>query len=107
MRLVVVGGLSALVLAACASGGAWQKDGATPEQRARDLAECRSEARVALQRDTAIDADILSTRSLDWQISNTLSTREQTMRSSNRGRADDIIARCMNGKGYLPAVSGP
>jgi hypothetical protein len=28
------------------------------------------------------------------------------MRASNRGRSEEIIGRCMNGKGYVQAVSG-
>jgi len=58
-----------------------------------------------LQRDTAIDADILASRSYDWQRSNTLSTRQESMRASNRGRSEEIVGRCMSGKGYVPAVS--
>ena len=107
MRVLVVAGLSsAVVLSACAGGGGWQKNGVSAAQRSQDMAECQTEARSMLQRDTAIDADILATRSYDWQRSNTLTTRQEGMRNANRGRSDDIIARCMTGKGYLPAVSG-
>jgi hypothetical protein len=102
----VFAGLAALSLAACGGGGGWQKQGASAEQRSQDLAECQADARSVLQRDTAIDADILASRSYDWQKSNTLSTRQESMRSTNRGRSEEIIGRCMMGKGYLPASSG-
>jgi hypothetical protein len=55
----VFAGLAALSLAACGGGGGWQKQGASAEQRSQDLAECQADARSVLQRDTAIDADIL------------------------------------------------
>ena len=106
MRSFAVAALAAISLAACAGGGGWQKEGASSAQRSQDLAECQSEARSVLQRDTAIDADILASRSYDWQKSNTLSTRQESMRSTNRGRSEEIIGRCMMGKGYLPASSG-
>ena len=106
MRAYVLAGLAVLSLAACGGGGGWQKQSASPEQSAEDLAECKAEARSVLQRDTAIDADILASRSYDWQKSNTLATRQESMRATNRVRSDEIIGRCMTGKGYVPAVSG-
>jgi hypothetical protein len=106
MRAYVFAGLAALSLAACAGDGGWQKEGAPAAQRSQDLAECQAEARSVLQRDTAIDADILASRSYDWQKSNTLATRQDSMRATNRGRSEGIIGRCMTGKGYVPAVSG-
>jgi hypothetical protein len=106
MRAFAAAALAAFSLAACAGGGGWQKEGATSAQRSQDLAECQSEARSVLQRDTAIDADILASRSYDWQRSNTLATRQESMRASNRGRSEEIVGRCMSGKGYVPAVSG-
>jgi hypothetical protein len=106
MRAYAVAALAALSLAACATDGGWQKQGASAEQRAQDYSECQAEARSVLQRDTAIDADILASRGYDWQKSNTLTTRQDSMRASNRGRSDEIIGRCMTGKGYVPAVSG-
>jgi hypothetical protein len=106
MRSFAVAALAAISLAACAGGGGWQKEGVSSAQRSQDLSECQSEARSVLQRDTAIDADILASRSYDWQKSNILSTRQESMRATNRGRSEEIIGRCMNGKGYVQAVSG-
>lgn len=106
MRAHVLVGLAALSLVSCGGSGGWQKEGGSAEQRSQDLAECKAEARSVLQRDTAIDADILASRSDDWQKSNTLATRQESMRAANRGRSDEIVGRCMTGKGYVPAVSG-
>ncbi|HEY0523972.1 MAG TPA: hypothetical protein VGD08_11310 [Stellaceae bacterium] len=93
-----------VLMAGCAGFGAaqWQRDGAPSEQVSADLAQCRSEARRVVDRDVAIDQDILSTRSTDWQNSNTLTVRRDVMQAQNRGRADDIISRCMRAKGYSP-----
>jgi hypothetical protein len=93
-----------MLLAGCAGSGAgqWQRDGVASDQVKADLAECRSEARRVVDRDVAIDQDILSTRSNDWQNSDTLSLHRDTMQAQNRGRADDIISRCMRARGYSP-----
>jgi len=87
-------------LAACAGPTAWEKDGAPREAMAQDLAQCRAEASRAVDRDTAIDQDILSGRSQDLQRSGMLELRRDTMRNSNRGRYDDLVAGCMSARGY-------
>jgi hypothetical protein len=70
---------------------------------ARDLAQCRSEASRAVDRDVAIDQDILSSRGQDLQRSGMLELRRDTMRNSNLGRYDDIVAGCMSARGYHAA----
>ena len=106
LRIAAAAAVCVLLTAGCAAFGfgaaQWQRDGEPPEQVRADLAECRSEARVVVDRDVAIDQDILSTRSTDWQNSNTLSIRRDVMQAQNRGRADDIISRCMRAKDYSP-----
>ncbi len=92
-----------LLLAGCAGGGdRWQREGVPPELVSADLAQCRGEARIIVNRDVAIDQDILSTRSTDWQNSNTLGIRRDVMQAQNSGRADDIVSRCMRARGYSP-----
>jgi hypothetical protein len=93
-----------ILLAACAADSRWVKEGASDEAQAHDLSQCRSEARRAGDRDAAIDQDILSTRSQDLQRSGTTTLRRDTMQNSNRGRFDEILARCMAARGYRPAT---
>jgi hypothetical protein len=94
-----------LILGACVSEAeTWQKEGAAGDGRSRDLAECRSEARRAVQRDVNIDTDIMASRGTDWQNSGVITARRDTMQSSNAGRFDDVVAGCMRGRGYAPAA---
>ena len=89
-------------LAGCAVD-AWEKEGVAETQREQDLAECRREAARAVDRDVAIDKDILASRTQDWSRSGTLDQRRQTMRDQTRGRAEDVVALCMRGRGYIRA----
>lgn len=91
-----------ILLAACAADSRWVKEDASDEAQARDLAQCRAEARRAVDRDAAIDQDILSTRAQDLQRSGTTNLRRETMQASNLGRFDEIVARCMAARGYRP-----
>jgi hypothetical protein len=87
-------------LAGCASD-AWEKPGAAETQRDQELAECRAEARRAVDRDVNIDKDILASRTQDWSRTGTLDQRRQTMSDQTRGRADDVIEGCMRRRGYV------
>jgi hypothetical protein len=87
-------------LAGCAAD-AWEKSGTAESHRDQELAECRTEARRAVDRDVNIDKDILASRTQDWSRSGTLDQRRQTMSDQTRGRADDIVASCMRRRGYL------
>jgi hypothetical protein len=95
-------GLAALLLQACA-GTAWEKEGASSDRMRADLGECRSAAYAATRTDQNIDADILASRSHDWDRTGTLTMRRETMAAQTRGRADDIVDRCMRAKGYARA----
>lgn len=99
-----IAAVAILVLAGCsgASGG-WTKPGVSPATAESDFSDCESQARGATQRDAAIDADILASRGTDWQRTGALPFKRDDMANSNRGRAQQIIARCMVGKGYAPA----
>src|SRR5712692_3797524 len=90
------------LVAGCAAGGGWSKPGVSPDAAEADLAACASQARSATQRDAAIDADILASRGQDWQRTGTLGMKQDDMAMSNRGRAQEIIGRCMASKGYAP-----
>jgi hypothetical protein len=92
----------ALALIGCASHPEWSKDGTSPDLAARELADCQSIAREATQRDTNIMTDILATRGNDWQRTGVMDTHVQTFNVENRTRGDDIVNRCMIGKGFVP-----
>jgi hypothetical protein len=92
-----------LVLAGCAGSGGWEKEGASPDTATRDLSQCRSEASRAVARDAAIDQDILASRGQDLQRSGMLTLRRDTMQNSNAGRYQEILDRCMIGRGYHAA----
>ena len=94
----------ALCLLGCAGGAQWSKDGASPEQAAADLADCRSAAQTALRRDSNIDTDILATRGRDWQNTGALSTMRSSYAAADRGQSQDIVSRCMIAKGYAPGA---
>jgi hypothetical protein len=102
MRQIILLGVG-LLLAACGGAGQWNKTGATPEKAARDYAECRHSAELSLGADTAIDTDILATRSHDWQRQGLLRTKQSEYSDSNEARSGDFVERCMIGKGYTAA----
>ena len=96
--------LLAALLAGCADGARnWDKPGVASDRKSADLTECRAQARAATQRDTAIDTDIMNSRSTDWQKSGSLTVTRDAMKSSNVARFGDIVGRCMAAKGYSPA----
>ena len=92
----------ALCLVGCAGEPQWSKDGVSPEAAARELADCRSAAQEATQRDTNIDTDILASRGLDWQRSGVLDLKVATYNAQNRDLSGDIVQQCMIGKGFAP-----
>ena len=96
----LVPGLLLLTLAACTGTGGWSKPGVAPEQAARDYAECRHVAEVALRRDSDIDTDILASRGQEWERNGTLQIKRDQYNYSNEERSGDIVDRCMMGKGY-------
>src|SRR5436309_337276 len=94
----------ALLLAGCADdSNAWTKPGATENAVSADLGECRGEARALTRRDAGIDADIMATRSTDWQRTGTLGLKRDEMAQHGSNAAQAIVARCMAAKGYRPA----
>ncbi len=82
----------ALILAACSSKPQWVKPGT-----------CRAYANAASRQEAAIDQDILASRGTDWQRNNTLQAKKSTFALQDKGHTRDIIANCMNAKGYAPA----
>ncbi|HZS82905.1 MAG TPA: hypothetical protein VFA50_08535 [Stellaceae bacterium] len=90
-----------LLLASCGTaGGGWTRPGADDEAVARDLGECRAEARAATRRDAQIDADILASRGNDWQRTGTLALQRDNMAASRSAKGDAVLAACMAAKGY-------
>lgn len=101
MRLIKSLALASLVLlAACGSDVGWSKPGVGRQLAARDYAQCRHAAELAMRRDSDIDTDILATRGQDWTRLGILQTKRNDFADSNRARGDDIVERCMAAKGY-------
>jgi hypothetical protein len=92
----------ALCLVGCAGDAEWSKDGVSPEAAARELADCRSEAQEATQRDTNIDTDILASRGRDWQQTGVLGMKVASDNEQNRNLSGDMVQQCMIGKGFAP-----
>ena len=93
--------IGALALAACA-GPRWQKPGVGEAQVSADFSDCSSFAQEAVQRDSNIDADILASRSQDWQNHGTIQMHRTEMASDTGKRSDDMLNACMTAKGYAP-----
>ncbi|HKX10073.1 MAG TPA: hypothetical protein VJN67_17875 [Stellaceae bacterium] len=93
----------AAALAACSSKPQWVRPGTDPDTASGDLDDCRALAKEATRKDAAIDQDILAARGTDWARDNTLQAKKNTFAVQDQGRARDIIASCMNAKGYTPA----
>jgi hypothetical protein len=92
--------VAAVALVAC--GTTWSKEGSTPAQAAKDLAECNSLAESATQTQARINQDILSTRGKDWQDTGALPIVQQNYQAASPQQSTDIVSRCMIGKGYVP-----
>jgi len=92
----------ALLLSGCANHPEWSKEGTAPEVVARALADCQSLAREATDRDTNIMTDIMATRGQDWQRTGVMEPHVQNFNAETRNRGDDVVNRCMIGKGYVP-----
>jgi hypothetical protein len=103
-QVLVNAGFLAIGLAACSSGGEWEKPGASTDDRDLALAECRQEARVATNRDAAINQDIASTRMQDWTRSGVSDTRRELLNDQTRALGEDIFNRCMAAKGWVRVV---
>jgi hypothetical protein len=93
----------ALILAACSSKPQWVKPGTGSDVVSDDLEECRAYATAASRQEAAIDQDILASRGTDWQHNNVLQAKKSTFALQDKGRTREIIASCMNAKGYAPA----
>lgn len=99
MRVIAV--LAVLLpLAACSGTGGWTKPGVTPADAAADFADCRHTAELAHRRDSDIDADILATRSQDWQRTGLLQIKRNDFSDSDDARDQDLVTSCMMSKGY-------
>lgn len=91
-----------LGLAACAGGGAWTKEGKTPQAAAEDLADCNSLAQSATERDSKIDTDIMASRGHDWQQTRVTPIEKASDAAQTQNTQDDVVTRCMIAKGYAP-----
>jgi hypothetical protein len=94
---------SMLALLACASQPEWTKEGTSPQVVAQELSECKAMAREATERDANIMTDIMASRGTDWQRTGVMDAHRQNFTAGEGERSDDIIKRCMIGKGFAPA----
>ena len=97
-------GLAVLTLAlvGCSGLEGWSRQGAQDSQVAKELDDCKSQARAATQRDNNIMSDIMATRGRDWSRTDVMSTQVNNFAAENSHRTGDIVRRCMIGKGYTP-----
>ncbi len=91
-----------LALIGCAGRSEWSKEGTSPQLTGQALADCQSIAREATQRDTNIMTDIMASRGSDWQRTGVMGTHVEAFSLEDRGRTDEIVNRCMIGKGFVP-----
>ncbi len=99
-RAVLVVGL---VLGGCAGGGDWVKEGATDDELRQDLAICRDQGSLVTSRDRRIEQDIRASR-VGSPLSTDLGTFRDDVRESRvEQRFDDVVDRCMRGRGYARA----
>ena len=92
----------ALVLMGCAGDPNWSRQGSSSQQTAGELADCRTQAREATERDTNIMTDILATRGQDWRNTDVMQTQMAEFSAEDHNRTSDLINRCMIGKGFVP-----
>jgi hypothetical protein len=91
-----------LSVVGCAGRAAWTKDGVAPNVAALDLSDCRSDAQAALIRDANIQTDIMMSRGRDWLNTGAMSTKSAAFAAEDKTSQDDLVSRCMIGKGYAP-----
>jgi len=100
----IAGLASLLLLFACTGGSHWTKDGVAPAAAAKDFSECNSLAESASRTDSHINQDILAARGKDWQDTGMMSTVQQNYSAQVQQKSQDIVFRCMVGKGYAPGA---
>lgn len=92
-----------VLLAGCAGGGGnWAKSGADDAAASAAYQDCRGLADTAVEKDRAIDQDILASRQDDWQRASVVRAQTRVMHEQTRDRAAAIIDSCMKGKGFSP-----
>ncbi len=93
----------AMLLAGCGHAGEWTKPGAGAAEVAAALRQCRAAADRAVGPEARIDEDIAATRGVDWQRSQIGSVARAELGAETSGRADRIVASCMQAQGFRPA----
>ena len=92
-----------LALSACAAAGDWAKEGSTEEEVRRDLAVCRDQATAVTGRDRRIDQDIRASRAGSSLSTNFGSFRDEIRDVRFEKQFDEVVDRCMRGRGYARA----
>ena len=93
----------ALALSACAAAGDWAKEGSTEEEVRRDLSVCRDQAAAVTGRDRRIDQDIRASRAGSSLSTNLGTFRDEVRDVRFEKRFDEVVDRCMRGRGYARA----
>jgi hypothetical protein len=81
----------------------WVKAGVDEATTARELQACRHEAAGVLATQQGINADITATLGGNWQRSNMLGLRTESLNRSAVSAADQTVANCMLAKGFSRA----
>ena len=95
--------IAVLALSACAATGDWIKEGATDEEIGRNLVVCRNQANAATGRDRRIDQDIRASRAGSPLSSDLGAFRDEVRDVRFERQFEDIVDRCMRGRGYARA----
>ncbi|MGE5269750.1 MAG: hypothetical protein ACM3JG_08780 [Thiohalocapsa sp.] len=90
----------AVALAGCAAAGGWTRPGADAAATAAAYDDCRAGAMEFVSPEAGIDQDILASRSSDIQRSSIMRREAHNVQEDTRGRANAIIAACMQSKGF-------
>jgi hypothetical protein len=91
-----------LLLAGCAGGTASTRPGADQGAAGQAYDECKDLAQTAVQTEANVDQDIVASRGGDWGRSSIGRIGTQSMRERTGDRSANIIAACMQAKGFKP-----
>ena len=92
-----------MALSACAATGDWVKEGSTDEEIGRILVVCRDQANAVTGRDRRIDQDIRASRAGSSLSTDLGAFRDEVRDVRFERRFEDVVDRCMRGRGYARA----
>ena len=95
--------LFAGLLAGCAQGGLWSKEGVSDEDRQRDIVDCRRQADAEAERASrgaGMPAPIYEIDPNTGQVRQAFRTQNRSAALSERSRSEELYLRCMKARGY-------